>query len=164
MTSYCRSSVGDLGKSQSAGYEWTPRRVESNSSYQTTPSICVSIFHQLLFPDSSLSAVLVNGQCKSMVRFFSIASPHVSSLCALQESAFPIHARPSEHYPASASFSLKNANYFGTTGSTFQMLSAYSLMHRSLEKKPMRLTLMMHFDNHSSWSLYASSTSACVLM
>lgn len=46
----------------------------------------------------------------------------------------------------------------------FQMLSAYSWMHRSLLKKPILATLVMLLLIHSSWFLYASSTSACVLM
>lgn len=51
-----------------------------------------------------------------------------------------------------------------TSGSTFQMPSAYSLMHRSLLKKPMRATAVMHLATHSSWLRYASSTSRCVSM
>lgn len=51
-----------------------------------------------------------------------------------------------------------------TSGSTFQMPSAYSLMHRSLLKKPMRATDVMHLDTHSSWLRYDSSTSRCVSM
>jgi len=46
----------------------------------------------------------------------------------------------------------------GFNGSTFQMLSAYSLMQRSLLKKPILATLVMHLVIHSSWFLYASST------
>lgn len=35
----------------------------------------------------------------------------------------------------------------GTSGSIFQIISAYSWMHRSLLKKPIRLTLVMHFSS-----------------
>lgn len=48
-------------------------------------------------------------------------------------------------------------------GSTFQILSAYSLMTRSVEKKPMRATLVIDFAIHSSWSRNASSTSSWVV-
>jgi hypothetical protein len=39
---------------------------------------------------------------------------------------------------------------FGVSGSTFQMASAYSSMHLSLEKKPIRATVVMHLLVHSS--------------
>jgi hypothetical protein len=38
----------------------------------------------------------------------------------------------------------------GTSGSTFQILSAYSSMHLSLVKKPMRATVRMLLVVHSS--------------
>lgn len=53
---------------------------------------------------------------------------------------------------------------FTTRGSTFQMLSAYSLITRSVEKKPMRATLVIDLTSHSSRSLNASSTIFCVVM
>lgn len=40
----------------------------------------------------------------------------------------------------------------GSSGSMFQIDSAYSSIHLSLEKKPMRATLVMHLVSHSSWS------------
>lgn len=49
-------------------------------------------------------------------------------------------------------------------GSMFQISSAYSLMQRSLLKKPMRATLRIVFFTQLSWSRYALSTSACVSM
>lgn len=52
--------------------------------------------------------------------------------------------------------------FIGGRGSTFHMLSAYSLMQRSLVKNPMRDTLVIHFVNHSSWFAYAASTRSCV--
>ncbi len=51
----------------------------------------------------------------------------------------------------------------GTSGSTFQIISAYSWIHLSLLKKPILDTLVIHLLIHSSWFLYASSTSSCVL-
>lgn len=44
----------------------------------------------------------------------------------------------------------------------FQMLSAYSLITLSVEKNPIRATLVMDFAIHSSWFWKASSTIACV--
>lgn len=45
---------------------------------------------------------------------------------------------------------------------TFQIISAYSSIHRSLEKNPIRATLVIVFVSHVSWSLYASSINLCV--
>ena len=39
---------------------------------------------------------------------------------------------------------------FGGNGSTFQIISAYSSIHLSELKKPMRATVVMHFVIHSS--------------
>ena len=50
------------------------------------------------------------------------------------------------------------------TGSTFQIFSAYSAITRSVEKKPIRLTLKMHFSTHASVSRYAASTRSCAAM
>ena len=58
----------------------------------------------------------------------------------------------------------RHTQSFCATGSIFQIVSAYSSIHRSLLKNPIRLTLVIHLVTHSSWFLYASSTSACVVI
>ena len=70
--------------------------------------------------------------------------------CSFPNSIHPVSYNPSED----SSFSS------GSRGSTFQILSAYSLIHRSLLKNPIRATLVIVLVVHSSWFLYASSTKA----
>lgn len=50
------------------------------------------------------------------------------------------------------------------SGSMFQILSAYSLVTRSMEKNPMRATDVIDLASHSSWFWKASSTISCVVM
>lgn len=56
--------------------------------------------------------------------------------------------------PSSPS-SLYSSPANASIGSTFQILSAYSLIHLSLEKNPILATAVIHLPTHSSFSLYA---------
>ena len=59
--------------------------------------------------------------------------------CTSTHSLLLVHAP--NHFPFLCS---------GTSGSTFQITSAYSWMHLSLLKKPILLTLVMHFSSQAS--------------